>query len=204
MLRKEMCLFGTALGWGCVSMVLVGMGLRPLTAFSERLDWPPGSPGITPMPEGTQRASYIWIAAEHGVEHTVSLSPLLPVNRVQPTHRRGCLKQVHRQRPQKRSYYEQKEFELSWRKDFIIQANLRTSLDEPLLNNLIKVLGEVANCKLMRTADGTKLGSVLRAVDDRSNTGDWERLELGIEIKKMRFLHEKQQADTSGRKYCAK
>lgn len=93
---------------------------------------------------------------------------------------------------------------MSWGKDFIIQANLRISLDEPLLNNLIKVLGEVANRKLMRTADGTKLGSVLRAVDDRSNTGDWERLELGIEIKKMRFLHEKQQADTSGRKYCAK
>lgn len=179
MLRKEMCLFGTALGWGCVSMVLVGMGLRPLTAFSERLDWPPGSPGITPMPEGTQRARYIWIAAEHGVEHAVSLSPLLPVNRVQPTHCRGCLKQVQRQQQQKRGYYEQKEFELCWRKDFIIQANLRTSLDEPLLNNLIKVLGEVANCKLMRTADGTKLGSVLRAVDDRSNTGDWERLELG-------------------------
>lgn len=66
-------------GLGCVSMVLVGMGLHPLTAFSERLVWPPGSPGTTPMPEGTQRVRYIWIAAEHGVEHIVSLSPLLPV-----------------------------------------------------------------------------------------------------------------------------
>lgn len=53
----------------------------------------------------------------------------------------------------------------------------------------------------MRTTDGTKLGSILRAVDDRSNRGDLERLELGIEIKKMRFLHE---AEMSGRKYCAK
>lgn len=52
----------------------------------------------------------------------------------------------------------------------------------------------------MRTADGTKLGSILRAVDDRSSTGDLERLELGIEIKKIRFLHE---AEKSGRKYCA-
>lgn len=92
---------------------------------------------------------------------------------------------------------------MSWRKDFIIQANLRISLDEPLLNNLFKDLGEVANHKLMRTADGSKLGSILRAMDGRSNTGDWERLELGIEIKKMGFLHEKQQADTSERKYCA-
>lgn len=90
---------------------------------------------------------------------------------------------------------------MSWRKDFIIQANLRISLDKPLLNILIKVLGEVANCKLMRTADGTKLGSILRAVDDRSNTGDLERLELGIEMKKMRFLYE---AEMSERKYCAK
>lgn len=90
---------------------------------------------------------------------------------------------------------------MSWRKDFIIQANLRVSLDEPLLNILIKVLGEVANCKLMRTADGTKLGSILRAVDDRSNTGDLESLEVGIEIKKIRFLHE---AEMSGGKYCAK
>lgn len=53
----------------------------------------------------------------------------------------------------------------------------------------------------MRTADGTKLGSILRAVDNRSNTGDLERLELGIEIKKMRFLHE---AEMSERKHCAK
>lgn len=72
------------------------------------------------------------------------------------------------------------------------------------LNNLIKVLGEVANHKLMRTADGTKLGSILRAVDDGINTGDWKRLGLGIEIKKMRCLHEKRRADTSGRKYRAK
>lgn len=91
---------------------------------------------------------------------------------------------------------------MSWIRDFIIEGNLKISLDQPLLNNLIK--GEVANRKLMRTADGTKLGSILRDVDDRSNTGDWQRLELGIEIKKMRFLHEEQQADTSGRKYCAK
>lgn len=91
---------------------------------------------------------------------------------------------------------------MSWIKDFIIEANLKISLDEPLLNNLIK--GEVANHKLMRTADDTKPGNILRAVDDGSNTGDWERLELGIEIKKMRFLHEEQQADTSGRKHCAK
>lgn len=56
----------------------------------------------------------------------------------------------------------------------------------------------------MKTADGTKLGSILRATDDRSNTGDWERLELGIEIKKMRFLHEKLQACILGRKYHAK
>lgn len=56
----------------------------------------------------------------------------------------------------------------------------------------------------MRTADGTKLGGVLRAVDGRSNTGDWEGLELGIDIKKMRFLHEKRQADNSGRKYWSK
>lgn len=90
---------------------------------------------------------------------------------------------------------------MSWRKDFIIQANLRISLDEPLLNILITVLGEVANCKLMRTADGTNPGSILRAVDDRSNTGDLERLEVGIEIKKMRFLRE---AEMSGREYCAK
>lgn len=34
-----------------------------------------------------------------------------------------------------------KDFELSWRKDFIIQTNLGISLDEPLQNNLIKVLG---------------------------------------------------------------
>jgi len=60
-------------GLGCVSMVLVGMGLHPLTAFSERLLWPQGSLRITPMPEGMQRAHYIWIAAEHGVEHIVSV-----------------------------------------------------------------------------------------------------------------------------------
>lgn len=110
----------------------------------------------------------------------------------------------NKQQHHKKGYYEQKEFELSWRKDFIIQANPRISLDEPLLKNLIKVLGEVANPKLMRAADGTKVGSILRAVDDRSNTGDWERLELGIEIKKTRFLHGKRQANTSGRIYCAK
>jgi len=56
----------------------------------------------------------------------------------------------------------------------------------------------------MKTADGTKLGSILRARDDRSNTGDWERLELGIEIKEMRFLHEKLQAGIPERKYYAK
>lgn len=58
-------------------MVLVGVGIRNLTAFSERTVWPPGSPGITTMTEGVLRACYIWIAAEHGVG-IVSLSPLLP------------------------------------------------------------------------------------------------------------------------------
>lgn len=46
----------------------------------------------------------------------------------------------------------------------------------------------------MTTADGTKLGSILRAMDDRSNIGDWERLELGIDIEEMRFLQKKLQA----------
>lgn len=89
-------------GLGCVSMVLMGMGLHPLTAFSERLVWPLGSPEITLMPEGMQKARYIWIAAEHMVEHIVNLSPLLPVNRVQPTHCCGSLKQVHRQQQPKK------------------------------------------------------------------------------------------------------
>lgn len=62
------------------------------------------------------------------------------------------------------------------------------------MKNLIKVLGDVANSKLMTTADGTKLGSILRAMDDRSNIGDWERLELGIDIEEMRFLQKKLQA----------
>lgn len=59
-------------------MVLVGVGIRDLTAFSERIVWPPGSPGITLMLEGMLRACYIWIAPEHGVV-IVSLSPLLPI-----------------------------------------------------------------------------------------------------------------------------
>lgn len=91
---------------GCVSMVLVGMGRHSLTAFSERLVWPPGSPEITPMPEGTQRTCYIWIAAERREEHMVNLSPLLPINRVQPTHCWGYLKQVHRRQQQQQQEQE--------------------------------------------------------------------------------------------------
>lgn len=165
-------------------------GTTSFDSFLERIVWPPGCPGITPMPEGMQRVLHLDCSRARGRAHSQSILPASckSSNQIQPTRRSGLLKQVHRQQQQKRGCYEQKEFKLSWIKDFIIQANLRISLDDPLLNNLIKVLGEVANCKLMRTADGTKLGSDLGSVDDRSNTGDWERLELGIEIKKMRFL----------------
>lgn len=189
-------------------MVLVGVGIRNLTAFSERAVWPPGSPGITTMTEGVLRACYIWIAAEHGVG-IVSLSPLLPIKWVLSTHYWGSLKQVQREWQLKKKPQgsdQQQEFELNWAGERISLFRLisGSALDEPSLNNLIKVLGEVASGKLMKTADGTKLGSILRARDDRSNTGDWERLELGIEIKEMRFLHEKLQAGIPERKYYAK
>lgn len=65
-------------GLECVSMVLMAMGLHHLTAFSERIVWPPGSPRITPMPKGMLRAGYIWIAAEYGVACKASLGPQLP------------------------------------------------------------------------------------------------------------------------------
>lgn len=61
------------LGLGCVSMVLVGMRLHPLTTFSESLFWPPDSPGITPVSEGTQTACYLWITAGHRIKHIASV-----------------------------------------------------------------------------------------------------------------------------------